>query len=312
MNIKSVDKNRILRINDISFTIPRQIEDVRKQLRSNFERAKLIILRMDEYMVSSKDHNTVKRLDYQETSYDLHALVRAVNTFQRFAFLEVLCADEMLPTGDRNVIQRDNSSIDEICHQTDKIDSMKKFHEDLVEFDQMLAKYRTDMIRRPINKPSDMIYLKFCLMIEIQRDEYESCLRILLHDIIFKFHLSDFRLRCEIHVRKPIEHELVLEKLIHDSHLKTNYSAELVLWSGDWIPQQEVELYVVMKIDSTSINKYISSRFLDMAHLHVKNVLHGASKIFLRDLTPVRRAHKMVSFALSPLVCALYQQEMST
>jgi hypothetical protein len=132
-------------------------------------------------------------------------------------------------------------------------------------------------------------------MLKIQRDEYESCLRILLHDIIFKFHLIDFRLRCEIHVRKPIEHKLILDKIIHDSYLKGNYSAEFILWSGDWIVQQEVELYVVMKIESLSINKYISSKFSDMAHLHVKNVPHGASRIFLRELTSVGRPHKIVS-----------------
>ncbi len=132
-------------------------------------------------------------------------------------------------------------------------------------------------------------------MLELQRDENESCLRILLHDIIFKFHLSDFRLRCEIHVRKPIEHELVLEKIVHDSHLKTNYSAQLILWAADWIAQEEVELYIVMKIESLSINKYIGSKFWDMAHLHVKNVPHGASRIFLREFTPVSRPHKIVS-----------------
>jgi hypothetical protein len=38
--------------------------------------------------------------------------------------------------------------------------------------------------------------------------------------IIFKFHLSDFCLPSEIHVRKSIEHEFVLEKIVYDSHLK--------------------------------------------------------------------------------------------
>jgi hypothetical protein len=140
-----------------------------------------------------------------------------------------------------------------------------------------------------------MLYLKFCLMLELQRDESESCLRILLHDIIFKFHLAEFRLRCEIHVRKPIEDELILDKTLHDSHLKTNYSAEFIIWLGDWIAQQDVDLYIVMKIDSLSINKYMGPRFWDMAHLHVKNIPHGASKIYLRELTPVSRPHKIVS-----------------
>ncbi len=135
-------------------------------------------------------------------------------------------------------------------------------------------------------------------MLELQRDEYESCLRIFLHDIIFKFHLSDFRLRCEIHVRKPIEDELVLEKIIHDSHLTADYSAQFILWSGDWIVQQDVELYIVMKIESLSINKYIGSKFWDMVHLHIKNIPHGASKIFLREVTPVSRPYKIVSLDL--------------
>jgi hypothetical protein len=132
-------------------------------------------------------------------------------------------------------------------------------------------------------------------MLELQRDEYDSCLRIFLHDIIFKFHLSDFHLRCEIHIRKPIEDELIIEKTVHDSHLTTNYSAQFIILSGDWIPQQDVELYIVMKIESLSINKYIGSKFWDMTHLHIKNIPHGASRIFLRELTPVSRPYKLVS-----------------
>lgn len=50
-----------------------------------------------------------------------------------------------------------------------------------------------------------------------------------------------------------------------------------------------------MKIQSLTISKYHSSRFWGMAHLHVKNVPHGASRIFLREMTPVCRPHKMVS-----------------
>jgi hypothetical protein len=88
---------------------------------------------------------------------------------------------------------------------------------------------------------------------------------------------------------------LIVEKTVHDSHLKTNYSAQFVVLSGDWIPQQDVELYIVMKIESLSINKYIGWKFWDMTHLHIKNIPHGASRIFLRELTPVSRPYKLVS-----------------
>jgi hypothetical protein len=289
---------------DIPFIIPRQIEDVRKQFRPNFDRTKLIILRMDEYLVSSEDKTKAKRRRHQDTSVGLRALAEVANTIQRLAFREVLSIDETLPIIRRNFIEKEeeveNSSIDKLFRQTEKTDPITDFHQaqDFVEFDQALSKHRMNILYKPTNKPSDMIYLKFCLIFEIQRDEYESCLRILLHDIIFKFHLTDFRLRCEIHVRKPIEHELVLEKIVHDSHSKANYSAEFILWSGDWIVQQEVEFYVVMKIESLSINKYITSKFLDMAHLHVKDIPHGGSRIFLRELTPVCRLHKIVCLIL--------------
>ncbi len=296
----SINKNEIMRISDIPFIIPRQIEDVRKQRRPNFERTKLLILRMDEYLVSSEDKSKAKQRRQQDTSLGLRALAAAAYKIQTLAFREVLTIDETLPILGRNSIEEEeeeHSSIDKLFRQTAKIDPITDFQEPqvFVEFDRALAKHRMDILHKPTNKPSDMIYLKFCLMLEIQRDEYESCLRIILHDIIFKFHLSDFRLCCKIHVRKPIEHEFALEKIVHGSHLKTNYSLEFVLWSGDWIVHQEVELYIVMKIESLSINKYITSKFWDMAHLHVKNIPHGASRIFLRELTPVSRPHKLVS-----------------
>jgi hypothetical protein len=288
--------NEIMCVTDIPFIIPRQIDDVQKEIRPSFERAKLIILRMDEYLTSSDDKTKAKRRRHQDTSLGLCALAEAVNSIQRLAFREVLSIDETLPIVGRNLIE-ENSSMDKFFRQTEKIDSITDFErtQDFIQFDEELIKHRINMAHQPMNKPSGMNYLKFCLILELQRDENESCLRILLHDIIFKFHLSNFRLRCEIHVRRPIEHELVLEKIVPDSHLKTNYSAEFVLWSGDWIVQQEVELYIVMKIESLSINKYISSKFWDMAHLHVKNVPHGASRIFLRELTPVSRPYKIVS-----------------
>ncbi|CAF5185970.1 unnamed protein product, partial [Rotaria magnacalcarata] len=193
--------------------------------------------------------------------------------------------------------EEENTSVNRLFRHKEKFDPIINFQVtyNLVEFEQALAKYHMDLLEKPVHRAYDMVYLKFCLILEIQRDEYESCLRLLLHDIIFKFHLSDFRLRCEVHVRKPIEHELVLEKSIHESYLTTNYSAEFILWPGDWIVQQEVELYVVIKIESLSTNKYISSKFWGMAHLHVKNIPHGASRIFLRELTPVSRSHKIVS-----------------
>ncbi|CAF4175658.1 unnamed protein product [Rotaria magnacalcarata] len=291
-------------IADTSFIIPRQIEDVKKELRPNFERAKSIILRMDEYIVSSEEQNRIKQFYHHNISHGFHALAKAANKLKRFAFREVLSIDGILPIirtdsneeEEEEEEEEENTSVNRLFRHKEKFDPIINFQVtyNLVEFEQALAKYHMDLLEKPVHRAYDMVYLKFCLILEIQRDEYESCLRLLLHDIIFKFHLSDFRLRCEVHVRKPIEHELVLEKSIHESYLTTNYSAEFILWPGDWIVQQEVELYVVIKIESLSTNKYISSKFWGMAHLHVKNIPHGASRIFLRELTPVSRSHKIV------------------
>ena len=296
----STNKDDIMCIGEVPFTIPRQIEDVRKQFRPDVERAKLAILRMDEYLVSSKEKPKTTQNWYHDTSMGLRALADVAHSIQQLAFLEMLSIDETLPNIGKNLIEVEDEdfSIEKLFHQIEKLDPITDFHQaqDFRAFDQALAQHRMNILDKPINKPSDMIYLKFCLILEIQRDESESCLRILLHDIISKFHLSDFYLRCEIHVRKPTEQELILERVVRDSHLTADYSAEFVLWSGDWIVQQEVELYVVMKIESLSSNKYISSKYSDMAHLHVKNVPHGASRIFLRELTPVCRPHKIVSF----------------
>jgi hypothetical protein len=295
----SAKKNEVMCINDIPFMIPRHMDDIRKQFCPNFERAKLVILRMDEYLVSSKEKTKTRRYWYQDPSMGLRALADAAHVMQQLAFCEMLSIDETLPNIGKNLIEveEEDSSIDKLFYETEKNDPITDFHQaqDFIAFDQALAQHRMDIFYKPINKLSDMIYLKFCLILEIERDESESCLRILLHDIIFKFHLSDFYLRCEIHVRKPIEHQLILERFVHDSHLTADYSAEFILWSGDWIVQQEVELYVVMKIESLSSNKYMSSKYSDMAHLHVKNIPHGASRIFLRELTPVCRPHKIVS-----------------
>ena len=295
-------KNGMIYVTDIPFIIPKQIKDIQKEFRPNFERMKLVILRMDEYLLPSDEEIRRKRRHQHDTSLGIRALADVVNSMQKFAFREVLSIDETLPingihlTEDDDDDDDDNSSMDKLFRQTQKIDPITDFEQaqDFVEFDEALTKHRVDILNQPATRPSDMTYLKFCLLLEIQRDEYESCLRILLHDIIFKFHLSDFHLRCEIHVRKPIEHKLILQKIIHESHLKTNYSMEYVLWSGDWIVQQEVELYIVMKIGSLSMNKYIHSKFWDMAHLHVKNIPHGSSKIFLRELTPVCRPHNKI------------------
>ena len=252
---------------------------------------------MDEQLIPSEEKQ--RSHVEQERSSCLRALAEAANSLHRFSFREMLSIDETLPNIGKNLIEveENDSSIAKLFRQREQCDPITDFHQaqDFLAFDQALDQHRINIFFKPTNKLSDMSYLKFCIILEILRDESESCLRILLHDIIFKFHLADFRLRCEIHVRKPIEHELVLERIVHDSHLNVNYSAEFVLWSGDWIVQQEVELYLVLKIESLSINKYIGAKFSDMAHLHVKNIPHGASRIFLRELTPVCRPHKIVS-----------------
>jgi hypothetical protein len=297
-NVINNNNNEIMCINDIPFIIPRQLKDVREEpATTDFERAKLIIRRMDEYLISPEDQNEAKRQRHEDTSTGLLALAAAAHKIQKVAFREVLSVDETLPVAARR-LSDGPTSVTNLLRQSEKIDPITDFQEahDFIEFDEALVQHRKELVKKETNKPSDMLYLKFCLIIELQRDETKSCLRILLHDIIFKFHLAEFRLRCEIHVRKPIEEELVLEKTLHDSHLQTTYSAQIKLWSGDWIIQQDVELYIVMKIESLSINKYIGSKFWDMAHLHVKNVPHGASKIFLRELTPVSRPYKIVSF----------------
>ena len=283
--------------NEIPFAIPRHIEDVRRESRPSFQRAKLVILRMDEQLMTSEGKE--RSHGQQDRASCLRALADAANSLHRFSFREMLSIDETLPNVGQNLmdVEENDSSIDKLFRQREKCDPITDFHQaqDFLAFDQALTRHRMNIFFKPTNKPVDMIYLKFCIILEILRDESESCLRILLHDIIFKFHLADFRLRCEMHVRKPIEHELVLERIVHDSHLNVDYSAEIVLESGDWIVQQEVELYIVLKIESLSINKYIASKFSDMAHLHVKNIPHGASRIFLRELTPVCRPHKIVS-----------------
>jgi hypothetical protein len=293
----TINKNELMCINDIPFIIPRQLKDVHQETTTNtdFERAKLIIRRMDEYLVSSEDQNEAKRQRHEGISLGLQALALAADAIQKISFREVLSVDETIKDTKRRLST--HPSVDNSLHQFEKIDAITDFQEahDFIEFDEALTEHRRDLLTKEPDKPSDMLYLKLCLMLELQRDEYESCLRILLHDIIFKFHLSDFRLRCEIHVRKPIEDELVLEKIIHESHLKSTYSAQFIIWSSDWISQQDVELFIVMKIESLSITKYIGPKFSDIAHLHVKNVPHGASKIFLRELTPVSRPYKIVS-----------------
>jgi len=292
------NKNEIMCITDIPFIIPRQLKDVRQEeTTEDFERAKRIILRMDEYLVSPEDQDEAKRQRHADTSLGLNALALAADAIQKASFREILSIDESLK-GTKRILSKTISSGDNPLHPSEKIDAITDFQEahDFIEFDEALTQHRKELSKKKPNKPSDMLYLKFCLMLELQRDEYQSCLRISLHDIIFKFHLSDFRLRCEIHVKKPIEDDLILEKLVYDSHLKSNYSAEFILWSGDWIVHQDVELDIVIKIESLSINKFINPKFWDMTHLHVKNIPHGASKIFLRELTPVSRPHRIVRF----------------
>jgi hypothetical protein len=295
----SIDnKNDIMCIDDIPFIIPRQLKDVREEITTtaDFERAKLIIRRMDEYLVSPEDLDEAKRQRHENTSIGLQALAAAADTVQKLSFREVLSIGETLKEATKH-LSKGSLSVDSLSRQPGKIDPITDIQEahDLIEFDEALAQHRRDLSTKETNKLSDMLYLKFCLLLELQRDEYESCLRIVLHDIIFKFHLADFRLRCEIRIKEPIENEFILEKIVHGSHLKTKYSAEFILWCGDWIVEQEVELYIVMKIESLSINKYINPKFWDIAYLHVKDVPHGASRMFLRELTPVSRPSKIVS-----------------
>ena len=270
-------ENEVLRLHDIPFVIPRKVQEIQEDKNTTFERAKLIIRRMDEFLVSAEDQSEAKRQRHEDLSLGLEALALAAHKIQKVAFREVLSVDESLPS----LATRRSSIASDVAPKIDPLTDFQEAH-DFLEFDQALAVHRRNLATKPPRKPSDFLYLKFSLIFEVQRDENESCLRLLLHDIIFKFHLTEFRLRCQIHVRKPIEHELVLDKTLHESHLSTNYSAQFILFSGDWIVQQEVELFVVMKIDSLSMNKYIGCKFWDMAHLHVKNVPHGASKIFLR------------------------------
>lgn len=294
-------------VSDIPFVIPPRIDEIRRRARPDFERARLRILRMDEYLLSSEEKSRSRRRRHQDTSIGLRALAEVAFNMQKLAFREVLSVDETLPIiGRRFREENDNddddehASVDRYFRQTKKNDPITEFHEeqDLLAFDRALTKHRVDIVDKPISRLSDMIYLKFCLMLEIQRDEHESCLRIILHDIIFKYHLAELHLRCELHVRKPIEREFVLERTIHQSHMQADYAMELVLWAGDWVAQQEVELYIVMKIESLSLNKFHHAKFCDMAHLHVKNVPHASTKIFLRELTPVSRPHRIVSSAL--------------
>ncbi|CAF4371257.1 unnamed protein product [Adineta steineri] len=156
-----------MRVNDIPFIIPRQIEDVRKQIRPNFQRAKLLILRMDEYLVSSEDKTKAKRRRHQDTSLGLRALAEAIYTVQKIAFREVLSIDETLPIIGRNLPDDDddddgqeNRSMHKFYRQKGKIDPITDFHEvqDFVAFDRALTKHRMDILEKPTYKPSDMIY----------------------------------------------------------------------------------------------------------------------------------------------------------
>lgn len=296
-NINDEQKNnKIMCIDDIPFVIPRRVEDILKETTEDLERAKLLIRRMDEYLVSSEDQDETKRESHLDASLGIQALASLANSIQKVSFREVLSIDETLPDASRGLASKD-STVNNILRKSEKTDPLTAFQEahDLIEFEEALAEHSQNLLRKEPNKLSDMLYLKFCLMLELQRDENESCLRIILHDIIFKFHLKDFRLRCEIHVKKPIENELIIEKVVNESHLTTNYAAQFILWSGDWITQQEVELYVVIKIEPLSVNKYIGPKFWGMEHLHVKDVPHGQSRIFLRELTPASRPSKIVS-----------------
>lgn len=295
----------MININQIPFMIPRHISEVREGTSASFERARLSILRMDESLVSSDQSSSKRQHHNLDSSVGIHALAEGALSLHRLAFREMLSVDETLPMIETH-LNEENFTMNEFFRQAEKIDPVTTFHQahDLKTFEEVLNEHRQTMMNKPISKPSEMNYLKFCLLLEIRRDEDESCLRIFLHDIIFKYHLADFRLRCEIHLRKPIENQLVIDKQIHDSHVDDHYAAEFTLWSGDWIVQQEVECYIVMKIESLAMNKYIAAKFFDMAHLHVRNVPHGASRIFLREMTAVARPLK--------LVCSIGKSRMSS
>ena len=292
-----MDKEKeVMCLDEIPFIIPRRLDEVRQQSTTDeFEQLRLKIRRMDEYLISTEDQDKAKRQRHYDTSLGLQALVSTTDKIQKASFREVLSTDEILPSLTHRASDG-NNSVDHLFRQAEKLDPLTDFQEanDFIEFDNELAKHRKVLAKKESSKPSDMLYLKFCLIFELQRDPNESCLRILIHDIIFKFHLHGFRLRCQIHVRKPIEHELLLEKVVEGSHLNENYCGQFIFYAADWIVQQEVELYAVIKVESLSLNKYIGPKFWDIAHLHIKNVPHGASKIFLREMTPVSRPHKIV------------------
>lgn len=252
---------------------------------------------MDEFLVSN-DRKIIKKSQKQsENCIGLKALTEMALYIPHRAFLEILSIDEVLPIIRMNTIEEKTPS-DDLIRRDEEVYPVVNFYQsqDRNGFTEMLLQHRNSFLEKPSRKPAEFIYQKLCLIFELQRDIEESCLRILLHDIIFKDHLGNFRFHCEIHLRKPVENELVLQRQIINSHLEQNYSAEFVLWSGDWISEQEVELYVVLKIESMINQKHIGMKFWDMAHLHVKNVPHGASKTFLRELTLVSRPHKIVRF----------------
>ena len=108
--------------------------------------------------------------------------------------------------------------MNQLFWQTEKIDPITDFHprQDLAAFDKALVQHRPTTINKPTTNQSLGTYLKFCLLLElIRRDGHESCLRIFLRDIIFRFHLAEF-----------------------------------IIGSSDWFVQQAVEFYIVIKIES--------------------------------------------------------------
>ncbi|CAF1121191.1 unnamed protein product, partial [Didymodactylos carnosus] len=277
-----VDKSQLYIVNDnIPFAIPRSINDVRESMKSRLEKSLLSIKRNEEYINNTITHND----DHQQvdTSVGLLALAQSA---QKIAFREILSVDES---------RLSSITLENDTKQKEKYDPITDFSDaqDLIEFENVLTKHGEIYTVLPPRRPIDMLYMKFCCLFEISRDSNQNCLNIQLHDIIFKFQLTDFILHCGLHIHKPVEQELILERKIQGISKNTQWGMEMKFVSFDWIENQEVELYFILKVESlpTLTKKFIKgTKFHDQCHLHVKNIPHESSKIFLREMIPVCRS----------------------
>lgn len=149
------NKNEIMCVSDIPFIIPRQLEDVRhatdEETTAAFERAKLFIRRMDEYLISPEDKNEAKRQRHQDTSLGLCALAAAAATIQKVSFREVLSVGETLQDATRRLSQS-HVSTDNLLQQSEKIDPLTDFQEahDLIEFDEARAQHRKALLKKKL------------------------------------------------------------------------------------------------------------------------------------------------------------------